>query len=120
MGLYATAMGVGSAAAAYATPFLSSGTESWQGGLAFWVIPAAVAGVLWAMWPGAAHEAAHVQHGHKHGLNRLDVAALTLFFGLQAGINYTIVAWLPSLYLASGLSQPASRSEERRVGEGGG
>src|SRR3546814_10076082 len=28
MGLYATAMGVGSAAAAYATPFLSSGTES--------------------------------------------------------------------------------------------
>ncbi|AIP32382.1 major Facilitator Superfamily protein [Paraburkholderia xenovorans LB400] len=108
MGLYATAMGVGSAAAAYATPFLSSGTESWQGGLAFWAIPAAVAGVLWAMWPGAAHEAAHVQHGHKHGLNRLEVAALTLFFGLQAGINYTIVAWLPSLYLASGFSQHAS------------
>src|SRR3546814_19200875 len=60
------------------------------------------------MWPGAAHEAAHVQHGHKHGLNRLEVAALTLFFGLQAGINYTIVAWLPSLYLASGFSQHAS------------
>lgn len=108
MGLYATAMGVGSAVAAYTTPFLSTGSRSWQGGLAFWAIPALIAGVLWAVWPGAAHEAVHAQHRNEHGLNRLEIAALTLFFGLQAGINYTIVAWLPSLYLASGFSEHAS------------
>jgi CP family cyanate transporter-like MFS transporter len=108
MGLYATAMGVGSAAAAYATPMLSSGATGWQGGLAFWAIPAIAAAALWAMWPGAAQEAAHTAHRTGHGLRRREVVALTLFFGLQAGMNYTAVAWLPSLYQAAGYTQHAS------------
>ncbi|ODP32945.1 CynX/NimT family MFS transporter [Pandoraea sp. ISTKB] len=104
MGLYATAMGAGSAAAAYTTPLLSTGLGGWQGGLAFWAIPAVVAGVLWAMWPGSANETATGTATSTHGLRRVEVAALTLFFGMQAGLNYTVVAWLPSLYQASGFS----------------
>jgi len=108
MGLYATAMGVGSAAAAYATSFLSTGPKSWQGGLAFWAIPAIAVSLLWAMWPGIAHETIHAQLKSRYELKRLEVTALTLFFGLQAGLNYTVVAWLPSLYQASGFSRHAS------------
>lgn len=109
MGVYATAMGVGSAVAAYTTPFLSTAYGSWQGGLAFWAIPALIAAILWAMWSGGAqHEVAQVSRRPSQRLDRLGMVALTLFFGLQAGINYTIVAWLPSLYLASGFSQQAS------------
>lgn len=108
MGLYATAMGVGSAVAAYATPTLSSSAMGWQGGLAFWAIPAVVAAALWAVWPGPAQEAAQTAHRTGRGLRGLEVAALTLFFGLQAGMNYTAVAWLPSLYQAAGFTQHAS------------
>ncbi|NIF21687.1 MFS transporter [Pantoea sp. Acro-835] len=109
MGVYATAMGVGSAVAAYTTPFLSTAYGSWQGGLAFWAIPALIAAMLWVMWSGGAkHEAAEVPRGQSQRLDHLGRVALTLFFGLQAGINYTIVAWLPSLYLASGFAQQAS------------
>jgi len=108
MGLYATAMGVGSAVAAYATPGLSTGQQGWQGGLAFWAIPALIAGALWAIWPGSGHDVATATPQSTRALNRLEVAALTLFFGLQAGMNYTVVAWLPSLYQASGFSQQAS------------
>ncbi|TCT82617.1 CP family cyanate transporter-like MFS transporter [Gibbsiella quercinecans] len=107
MGLYATSMGVGSAIAAYATPLLANMAGGWQAGLAFWALPAVAAAGLWAVWP-AARGAVALPAVVTHRPKRRVVVWLALFFGLQAGINYTVVAWLPSLYMASGFTPHAS------------
>ena len=36
-------------------------------------------------------------------MHRGDIASFTLFFGLQAGINYTVITWLPTLCADAGL-----------------
>jgi CP family cyanate transporter-like MFS transporter len=108
MGVYATSMGIGSAAAAYATPILADAAGSqWRVGLAFWAIPGVIAALFWAFWRDQSGKRGGQSAVSKGFVDRFDVIWLTLFFGFQAGTNYAVVAWLPSLYSAAGYNQKA-------------
>lgn len=105
MAVYSASMGVGSALAAYTTPILAGATGShWRAGLAVWAIPGVLAALFWGLWRGKSDK-----HGAKDIVRngyaeRFDVIWLTVFFGFQAGTNYAMVAWLPSLYSVAGYS----------------
>lgn len=97
MSVYAASMGLGAALAGYMTPRLAVEFQSWQWGLGCWAIPVIIALLVWMRWselPPSAQQ-------HSAVPKRLAMTGtlwLMLFFALQAGINYTAVAWLPSLY----------------------
>ena len=101
MGVYAASMGIGAALSAYATPWLANTLPSWQWGLGFWAAPAALALLTWVSWPTPVSARAELDTAAPP-LARSAVLWLTLFFGLQAGVNYTVVAWLPSVSIDVG------------------
>ncbi|AHI27446.1 MFS transporter [Komagataeibacter xylinus] len=104
MSVYAASMGVGSAVAAFGTPRISDATGSWPLGLAFWALPTALAGFCWILWREDIAAPARSASQLSLTISRSGILGLTLFFGLQAGINYVAIAWLPSLYGAFGYS----------------
>ncbi|WP_286739284.1 MULTISPECIES: CynX/NimT family MFS transporter [Acinetobacter] len=105
MGLYAASIGIGAALAAYLTPIISINTERWEYGLAFWSIPILMTALFWGVWKSTFIKRPNSMIFLKYKLKRIEVLNLTLFFGLQAGINYTMVAWIPKFYLDAGYSQ---------------
>ncbi|MEJ5154526.1 MFS transporter [Gluconobacter wancherniae] len=103
MSVYAASMGVGSAVAAFGTPRISDATGNWPLGLAFWALPTALAGFCW-IWREDIPAPARSASQPSLAISRSGILGLTLFFGLQAGINYVAIAWLPSLYGTFGYS----------------
>lgn len=104
MSVYAASMGIGSAVAAFGTPRISDVTGSWPLALAFWALPTALAGFCWMLWHEDSAAPAHSASQPSRTISRSGILGLTLFFGLQAGINYVAIAWLPSLYVTLGYS----------------
>lgn len=106
MSVYAASMGIGSAIAAYGTlPIANISTYGWRGGLSFWAIPSIIGFVIWC----TGYKPRNVVNMKKEVLSTkvatLDIIFFTLFFGIQAGINYTIVAWLPTLLKDVGINE---------------
>ncbi|PKH22447.1 MFS transporter [Enterobacterales bacterium CwR94] len=105
MGVYAASMGSGAALSAWGTGLIAGAQgEHWQAGLAVWALPAALAALIWS-WPRPSTVLAKQDdEANPTSVKGAVVLCLTLYFGLQAGINYTLVAWLPSLFHAHGFS----------------
>lgn len=123
MGLYSTALFLGAAVAtAFTVPLMSAFGGSWRPALAFWLIPAAVALLVWlpyaARFPRAAGEPVHLpSSGHtgdaveerpdEPSLRRLlrdRVAwAVTGFMGLQSLTYYAALTWLPTVLHDAGV-----------------
>ena len=101
MGLYAASMGIGAALSAYTTPHLAAALGSWQWGLGCWAVPVLLALLIWTRRPVPTNSPPPRTTAAPR-LAAMGVVWLTLFFGLQAGVNYTVVAWLPSVCLAQG------------------
>ena len=105
-GSYVTALSVGATAAAGLTvPLQHALGLGWRGAVTVWALPAVVAVlVLWsrhAKTPDAVADAAPPVRG----LYRDSLAwQVTGFMGLQSLIYYASVAWLPTLFVAEGLS----------------
>lgn len=106
-GLYATALGVAAAAAAaVAVPL--SGWLGWRGALGVWAVPALLAALWWSslrterpaggVTVGAPSSAAVVRR-----LARSAVAwQVTAFLALQSATFYSVMAYLPSVYVDQG------------------
>lgn len=107
MSVYSASMGTGSALAAYGTPLLSQLTSgSWRIGLAFWALPALIALFIWWFGPSPqSHVVKQVDTTIDNPVNRSNTVLFTLFFGLQAGINYAALAWMPTFYIQQGYSE---------------
>jgi len=105
-GLYTMVMATGAAGAAAATvPLKLAFGGSWSAALAFWAIPAALAGVIWAVLmprrTGHAMAARYVVRG----LWRDPLAwQVTLFMGLQSSQAYIVFGWLAPMLRDRGLS----------------
>jgi CP family cyanate transporter-like MFS transporter len=110
MSVYSASMGTGSALAAYGTPLLSQlATGSWRAGLAFWALPALIALLVWWFGPSEQpHAAQQAKNSFKNPVSRGITLTFTLFFGLQAGINYALLAWMPSFYIQQGFAEHAA------------
>lgn len=106
MGVYTTALALGAAIAAGVTvPLEQLPGSDWRWALAFWLVPAIVAIVVW--WPqagsgehpqGRAHAAAPRLRGNWLAWQ------VTLFMGAQGAIAYCIFGWLPLILIDRGLT----------------
>jgi CP family cyanate transporter-like MFS transporter len=106
---YTMSLSVGAGlAAGFTVPLVHSLGGSVAAALAFWAVPAAVAFVVWLPqlrrpWPGGRSAGGDI------GLLR-DWRAwqITLFFGLQSALYYTLLSWLPTIYRDHGESPVAA------------
>lgn len=110
MGVYSAMLMGGGALGAQAAPQIQSITGSWQVGLAWMALPAALALMLAArsLPPDKAHQPAHLPA--RQYLRRPRVWLLMACFGLVNGGYSTVVAWLAPFYREHGWSPTASGS----------
>jgi MFS transporter, CP family, cyanate transporter len=106
--VYVTAMvGMAGVAGATSVPLANIGL-GWRGALGFWAIPAVIAFAVWL--PQTRQK--HVPEGAREHVPLPWRSALawqiTIFMGLQSLIFFGLVAWLPDLLRASGVSAGAS------------
>jgi CP family cyanate transporter-like MFS transporter len=108
---YTMALSLGAAAAAGLTvPLVNALGGSVALALAVWAVPAAVAFAVWlpqirAPRPGDRTAGAQV------GLLRdWQAWQITLFFGIQSALFYTLLSWLPTIYRDHGASPEAAGS----------
>lgn len=112
-GVYTAALAAGSALAAGVTaPVALAG--GWRLGLGIWAVPAALAAVAWWTATGAlrsADQQRHAGHGPRDRMRsrRLWSSprtwALTLFFGTQSLLAYSVMGWLPAIYRDAGFTE---------------
>lgn len=104
MGVYAVCMGLGSAIIAAITVPITRATGSWHIAVAVGVVPAAIAALAIApQWRNRAPVAAG--EPERHQVHRTHVAwSLMCFFGIQTLLFYAVIAFLPSIVVAGGVS----------------
>ena len=106
---YTMSLSIGAGlAAGFTVPLVRALGGSVAPALAIWAVPAAIAFALWLpqlRWPRPGDRAA----GADIGLLR-DWRAwqITLFFGLQSALYYTLLSWLPTIYRDHGASPAAA------------
>ncbi|MBK0031466.1 MFS transporter [Erwinia sp. S43] len=107
--VYAASMGAGAGAATLSTASLADISGHPGGGLAFWALPTLLALICWSLF------SLPVQREQQQVVNKGQsmfwlAAGLSLFFALQAGINYTLIAWLPTWLRYDGYSASTADS----------
>lgn len=106
MGVYSTALCLGAAVAAGATvPLENIPGSNWRWALAFWLLPAIAAAIVW--WPrlpasNPTKERAQVVLPRLR-TNRL-AWQVTLFMGLQSALAYCVFGWLPVILIDRGMT----------------
>ncbi len=102
---YTMALSIGAGlAAGFTVPLVRVLGGSVAAALALWAIPAAVA---FAVWLPQIRLPLPVQRSRGSSLGLLrDAQAwqITLFFGLQSAVFYTLLSWLPTIYRDNGTS----------------
>jgi CP family cyanate transporter-like MFS transporter len=106
---YTMALSIGAGlAAGFTVPLVHALGGSVALALAFWALPAALAFILWLPQVRLPRPVSRVV-GADLGLLK-DWAAwqITLFFGLQSALFYTLLSWLPTIYRDRGASPAAA------------
>lgn len=106
-GLYVMALCAGASLAAGATePLRLSFAGEWRWALAFWLVPAVVAGVVWLPQLRRPHTPIKRRVGDRTRLRSSALAwQVTLFMGLQSSLAYSVFGWLPAILQDRGLNQ---------------
>jgi len=105
MGLYAMMMGGGGGImAALAVPLYEATDGSWPLSLAAAAIPAGFALIALLPLQGSSHQHVGMRPDQRwHALLRHRIAwSIIGFFGIQCLVFYTMLAWLPVIYVAKG------------------
>ena len=109
MGVYTMALCFGAALAAGSTVPLQQLSGSWRAALAFWLLPALLAIVVWR--PHARRAAHHdsMQRRKVSGLWSSKLAwQVTAFMGLQSSLAYCVFGWLPTILIDRGMTPVAA------------
>lgn len=104
-GLYTMVLSIGGASAAGLTPIFERAWHSWTLALASWSIPALLAGLLWSglASSGGATTSTGPLPRFSHLLRDRIAWYVTAFMGLQAGLAFIVLGWLPTLLRDRGL-----------------
>ncbi|RDI56433.1 CP family cyanate transporter-like MFS transporter [Microvirga subterranea] len=104
-GLYTMVLSVGGASAAGLTPMLERASGSWTTALAAWSIPAVIAAILWGILARASVATIRSAKPTRFAALMGDRVAwsVTAFMGLQAGLAFVVLGWLPTLLRDRGL-----------------
>jgi CP family cyanate transporter-like MFS transporter len=105
-GLYTMSLCLGAAVAAGATvPIQNAADGDWRVGLAFWLIPAVIAALVW--WPLGRRHGRHAARAHYKvsGLGRSALAwQVTIYMGSQSALAYCVFGWLPTILIDRGMA----------------
>ncbi len=107
-GIYTAALQAGGALGSSVTPPLDSAFGGWRGGLASWAVLAALALGLWlsATRGRRGSDGAPSSPGGGRSLLRNRLAwIVTVFFGFQACLAYTVMGWWPQVLMEAGVSR---------------
>ncbi len=109
-GLYTMALCLGAALAAGATePLRLWFSGLWRPALAFWLLPAIAAALVWTTQLYRAAPATRRARPASARLYRDALAwQVTLYMGLQSSLAYAVFSWLPSILQDRGLSEVAA------------
>lgn len=103
-GIYTAVLCTGASIAAGTTEPLRQAFDNWQPALAFWLVPALIALLIWWGQLGAPHRAA-AKHNRPRPLWRTALAwQVTFYMGLQSSLAYTVFGWLPTILGDRGVS----------------
>jgi CP family cyanate transporter-like MFS transporter len=106
MGLYSTALCLGSALSAGATvPVQNLAGGDWRYALAFWLLPVLAAALAW--WPQLRHGAQRAAAAHYtvRGMHSSALAwQVTVFMGSQSALAYCVFGWLPTILIDRGMA----------------
>jgi len=109
--VYSSMMGLGTTAAAGLSVPLAT-VFGWRGALGIWVLPAAVALLVWLPQLSRPRPVRRVRRPGGVTLRVLGRSRLAwqvaLYMGLQSLTFYVIIAWLPDLLQSRGLSEAAA------------
>ncbi|MBM6596794.1 MFS transporter [Microvirga pudoricolor] len=105
-GLYTMVLSIGGASAAGLTPILQESWHSWNWALAGWSLPAMVGGFMWTVLVRTEPRSVRIMHLPRFSLLIHDPVAwaVTAFMGLQAGLAFIVLGWLPKLMQDRGLN----------------
>jgi MFS transporter, CP family, cyanate transporter len=76
--------------------------------LAVWAVPAAVAFAVWLPQVRLPRPNSRVAGANIGMLRDMQAWQITLFFGLQSALFYTLLSWLPTIYRDHGMSRAAA------------
>lgn len=104
-GFYTMVLCLGASVAAGASvPLMQSFSDSWEGSLAFWAIPAALACLFWLPLSRFSHKSQpKLTTGVKLWRNKL-AWQVTIHMGLQSAIAFIVFGWLPTILQSRGLN----------------
>ncbi|MBM6581062.1 MFS transporter [Microvirga sp. BT689] len=104
-GLYTMILSVGGASAAGLTPILEQAWRSWTLALASWSALAFAGSIMWATLASVETPSAGTARLPRFSLLMRDRLAwsVTAFMGLQAGLAFIVLGWLPTLLRDRGL-----------------
>jgi CP family cyanate transporter-like MFS transporter len=105
-GIYTAALAAGAGLGAALTPPLESFFGSWRAAVGAWALLSLAALTLWLASAGR-EVAGRVEDAPRgRSLLRSPLAwVMTLFFGVQALLAYTVMGWLPQILVDSGVSR---------------
>lgn len=105
-GIYSVSLGIGAALAAGLAVPSADWLDGWRGAFAVWLVPAALAAVVWLPQAGRAPAAADVPKRVRVHLWRDRIAQqVTAFMAIQSVLFYSVIAWLPEVYRHEGWSK---------------
>lgn len=105
-GIYSVSLGVGAALAAGLAVPTAEWLDGWQGAFALWIVPAALAALVWLPQAGRAPAPAALPQRVRVRLWRDRIARqVTAFMAIQSILFYAVVAWLPEIYRHEGFSK---------------
>ncbi|MGJ6981533.1 CynX/NimT family MFS transporter [Aestuariimicrobium soli] len=108
---YSLTLSIGVAISSGLTVPLAQELGGWRGAFTVWCVPVLVSALAWL--PALRHDRGHSERRATTGRG-ISLAALArtrlgwmlgVFFGFQSAQAYSIFGWLPSIYMAAGLSQ---------------
>jgi CP family cyanate transporter-like MFS transporter len=104
-GLYTMVLSIGGASAAGLTPVIERMSGSWTVALAAWSIPALAAMLLWGILASNSVTGIRGAKSSRFSALMSDPIAwyVTAFMGLQAGLAFIVLGWLPTLLRDRGL-----------------
>ena len=105
-GIYTAALAAGAGLGAALTPPLESFFGSWRAAVGAWALLSLAALTLWLASAGRGVAGRVEDAPRGRSLLRSPLAwVMTLFFGVQALLAYTVMGWLPQILVDSGVSR---------------
>ncbi|NNC22572.1 MFS transporter [Salinisphaera sp. USBA-960] len=103
-GLYTMFLNLGASLAAGVTEPLRLNFGDWRPALAFWLVPAVIAGLAWFAQMHTVHKPSKPSGRPRHLYRNVLAWQVTAFMALQSSLAYIVFGWLPTILADRGMA----------------